>query len=271
MTAEKVDLGAITLEYSLSGDSANPVVAFVHGLAADMRQFEPQHALFHEKYRVLRVSLRGHGGSGCPEPAGREDFTLPVMARDVALLLDRLEIPAVHWVGNSMGGLIGYQLLRDEPHRVASLATFGTTAELRFAKAAIGMITVFKDLIIKVAGYDGLCRFAGRAGSKNPDAQKLIIEMMLAAAPAAMKYAQMNIGNYSYLDVIAGANVPLLLIRGEHDAAINRSLQSTLAAFDAAADARVADVAGAGHYVNLDEPKAFDAILGDWFGRVCGG
>ncbi|TVR53833.1 MAG: alpha/beta hydrolase [Spirochaetaceae bacterium] len=269
MTGEKIDLGAISLEYSLAGDSGKPVVAFVHGLAADMRQFEEQQAQFQDYYRVLRVSLRGHGGSSCPENARREDFTLATMTRDVAHLLDRLDIASVHWVGNSMGGLIGYQLLQDEPQRVASLATFGTTAELRFGKAAIGAITVFKDLFIKVAGYEGLCRFAGRAGSKKPEAQKRIIEMMIAAAPAAMKYAQMNIGNYSYLDVIAGAKVPLLLIRGEHDREINRALASTLAAFETATDARIVDVPGAGHYVNLDEGDAFNAVLKDWFERVC--
>ncbi|TVQ22414.1 MAG: alpha/beta hydrolase [Spirochaetaceae bacterium] len=270
MTGDKIDLGSVTLEYRLSGDPAKPVVAFVHGLAADMRQFAEQESYFRGDYRVLRVSLRGHGGSSCPEPAGRDDFSLEVMARDIAQLLDRLEIRSVHWVGNSMGGLVGYQLLQDEPQRVVSLATFGTTAELRFGTFAIGAITVLKDLIIRLKGFDGLCSMAGRAGSTKPEAQQQIIEMMLAAAPPAMKYAQMNIGNYSYLEVITNAGVPFLLIRGEHDRAINRNLRSTLAAFERAADTRVADVPGAGHYVNLDEPDAFNAVIQDWFGRVCG-
>lgn len=211
MTGEIVDLGAFALEYSLAGDPGKPVVAFVHGLAADMRQFTEQQVFFQDDYRVLRMSLRGHGGSTSPERAGREDFRLTVMMRDLVQLLDRLDI-----------------------------------------------------------AYDRLCRMAGRAGSKKPEAQQRIIDMMIAAAPPAIKYAQMNIGNYSYLDVIASAKVPLLLIRGEHDGAINRALTSTLAAFQSTTDGHVVDVAGAGHYVNLDEPEEFNTVLKDWFDRVCG-
>jgi len=264
MTVSSIDLEGVTLEYRLSGESAKSVVMFVHGLAADLRQFREQHPLLQEEYRVLSVSLRGHGGSGCPDPAGRDEFTLESMAGDIACLLDRLEIPAVHWVGNSMGGLVGYQLLKDQPERIASLATFGTAAELQFGKAAISMITFFKDVLITVAGYKGLCTVAGRAGSKNPEVQKQIIEMMLSASPKAMKYAQMNIGRYSYLETINTAKIPLLLIRGEHDRQINRMLSSTLDSFESAHNARVVDVPDAGHYINLDQPEAFNSVLREW-------
>lgn len=94
MTEKKINLGTHEIEYSLAGDPAKPVVAFVHGLAADMRQFTKQDS-FSRDYRVLRVSLRGHGGSDCPEPAGREDFTLEVMVCDIAQLLNRLDIRSV--------------------------------------------------------------------------------------------------------------------------------------------------------------------------------
>ncbi len=42
------------------------------------------------------------------------------MAKEFVALLDRLGLPAVHWVGNSMGGLLGYQVLRDAPEKLKS-------------------------------------------------------------------------------------------------------------------------------------------------------
>ncbi len=49
------------------------------------------------------------------------------MADDTARLLDRLEIPAAHVVGISMGGMIGQSLAIKHPERVLSLASLLST------------------------------------------------------------------------------------------------------------------------------------------------
>jgi pimeloyl-ACP methyl ester carboxylesterase len=53
---------AIRLEYLLEGPANAPVFCFVHGLGSNLRQFLPQAAHFNGRYRVLLLSLRGHGG-----------------------------------------------------------------------------------------------------------------------------------------------------------------------------------------------------------------
>ena len=55
-------------------------------------------------YRVLRMDLRGHGRSQIP--AADQAFSLAHLVDDVRELLDRLELPAVHVVGNSAGGYV---------------------------------------------------------------------------------------------------------------------------------------------------------------------
>jgi pimeloyl-ACP methyl ester carboxylesterase len=49
------------------------------------------------------------------------------MADDTAALLDRLEIPAAHVVGISMGGMIAQSLAINQPERVLSLASLMST------------------------------------------------------------------------------------------------------------------------------------------------
>ena len=54
-------------------------------------------------FRVLRLDMRGHGGS---DPVAG-DYTMQALAGDVAGVLNALAIPRVHYIGLSSGGMIG--------------------------------------------------------------------------------------------------------------------------------------------------------------------
>lgn len=125
----------IQMEYHLAGGKGGEALLFLHGLGPTLQQFEPQVASFTPHYRVLLPSLRGHGRSTSPVKATLADYTARELARDVQALLDYLELDRIHFVGNSLGGLVGYELLEMEPARLASLTTFGTTAELHASRA----------------------------------------------------------------------------------------------------------------------------------------
>ncbi len=58
-----VQLGEIKMEYLLTGIPNKDTILFVHGLGANLSQFEYQHNYFQDRYRVLSVSLRGHGNT----------------------------------------------------------------------------------------------------------------------------------------------------------------------------------------------------------------
>jgi pimeloyl-ACP methyl ester carboxylesterase len=79
--------------------------------------------------RVLRVDLRGHGGSQVPG----EDLplTLERLVEDVVELLDHAGIAALHVVGNSAGGYVAQKLAILHPARVRSLMLFGSTPGLK--------------------------------------------------------------------------------------------------------------------------------------------
>ena len=259
-----IETGSIEIEYCLSDREDLPVLVFTHGLSANLRQFENQFEYFRKKYRVLLLSLRGHGKSGYPKTAGREDFTLRKMAEDCENLFDQLKIPAAHWVGNSMGGLVGYELLSSVPRRLLSLTTFGTTAELHYSETAVKMLTVSKDIMIKIMGYDGFARFAGKASSKHKPVQDMIIEMIMASSPEAVRYAHMNIGDYDYTNLLQKTSIPLFLIHCEHDKSINKNLKSTLSVLEQHQTADVETLSGAGHFANLDKPAEFNQMLDHW-------
>ena len=91
------------------GDPKNErVLVCVHGLTRCARDFDALAAALSERYRVV-----------CPDVAGRGDsewlsdpmlYQLPQYLGDMVALVARLDVESVHWLGTSMGGLIGMAL-----------------------------------------------------------------------------------------------------------------------------------------------------------------
>ena len=92
------------LAYDLLGPQDAPTVCITHSLASDGGSWAEQvPALLQGGFRVLRLDMRGHGGS---DPVAG-DYTMAALADDVAAVLDALAIPRVHYIGLSIGGMIG--------------------------------------------------------------------------------------------------------------------------------------------------------------------
>ncbi len=88
------------------GDASEdaPTICITHSLASDGGSWAEQvPALLQGGFRVLRIDMRGHGGS---DPVAG-DYTMAALADDVAQVLSALAIPRVHYIGLSIGGMIG--------------------------------------------------------------------------------------------------------------------------------------------------------------------
>lgn len=88
------------------GDAANPkVLLCVHGLTRQGRDFDALAQACLSDYRVVCPDVVGRGRSDhLADPMG---YALPAYVADMVTLLARLDARTVHWVGTSMGGLIG--------------------------------------------------------------------------------------------------------------------------------------------------------------------
>ncbi|MFY0611748.1 MAG: alpha/beta fold hydrolase [Hyphomicrobiaceae bacterium] len=122
MTIRTAQIGAIEIAYEIDGPADAPVVMLSHCFCSDHR-FWDAHLPACEGYRVLRYDTRGHGASGRPPGP----YTLDMLAGDAVGLLDTLGIEKVHFVGVSMGGMIGQTVALSFPQRLASLALVNTT------------------------------------------------------------------------------------------------------------------------------------------------
>jgi len=91
------------------GDAANPrVLVCAHGLARQARDFDTLARAMSGEYRVVCPDVVGRGQSDwLGDPSG---YQIPAYVADMVTLLARLNARTVHWVGTSMGGLIGLGL-----------------------------------------------------------------------------------------------------------------------------------------------------------------
>jgi 3-oxoadipate enol-lactonase len=92
------------LYYDLAGPENGPVVCLTHSLASDSGMWAEQvPALLAAGFRVLRIDMRGHGGS---DPVAG-DYTMDQLAADIVAIIEALGIGQMHFIGLSIGGMIG--------------------------------------------------------------------------------------------------------------------------------------------------------------------
>ena len=91
------------------GDPANRrLLVCVHGLSRQGRDFDTLARHLCDVYRVVCPDVVGRGRSDfLADPMG---YQIPAYVADMVTLLARLDATTVHWVGTSMGGLIGMGL-----------------------------------------------------------------------------------------------------------------------------------------------------------------
>ena len=105
------------IAYDLVGPADAPTVCITHSLASDGGSWAEQvPPLLQAGFRVLRLDMRGHGGS---DPVAG-DYTMRQLADDVASVLEALAIPRVHYIGLSIGGMIGQAFALEHGDRLIS-------------------------------------------------------------------------------------------------------------------------------------------------------
>ncbi|HUC11217.1 MAG TPA: alpha/beta hydrolase [Stellaceae bacterium] len=110
-----------------------PILLLLHAAMGSSRRYYAWVPRLCRHYRVVRMDLRGHGGSEVP-PAD-PPLTLDRLVGDVIELMDHLRAGSAHIVGNSAGGYLGQQLAMTHGQRVRSLMLFGSTPGLKNSQA----------------------------------------------------------------------------------------------------------------------------------------
>ncbi len=105
-------------------EGSGPPLVLIHGVGANLHNWDETVPLLAPEFTLLRMDLRGHGKS----PQIREPWTLEKFAEDVIDTMDRAGIARAHLAGFSLGGLIGQCLAVNYPERFDRVALLSAVA-----------------------------------------------------------------------------------------------------------------------------------------------
>ncbi|PLK24284.1 alpha/beta fold hydrolase [Novosphingobium sp. TH158] len=252
-----------TICFDSVGDDALPVVCLLHTLSSDMGIWADQVGpLLGAGYRVLRVDMRGHGGSG----ATAGSYDMGELAADVVTVLDHLGIGKVHLGGVSIGGMIGQQFALDHPHRLHSLLLSGTSArsvpagkdiwDARFAAiASAASVGAIAD--------DTMERwFTAGFRTRRPERWRQVHGTVSACPVAGYVSGAHAIFAFDVVDRLPRISAPTLVICGDDDPGTPAEGNRLIA--DRIAGARYHEIAEARHIPMAEHPELYSRLMLDW-------
>lgn len=235
-----------------------------HGLAAGGSQFAADAAHFAgDGYRVLVPDLRGHGRSAAPPAIGANTYAIATLADDMAAMLADANAPKVHWVGNSLGGILALDLIGRAPERFASLTLFGTAFALNLP-AVVGPVF---PLLYGVLGRNVLARVTAFNTTRHKPARPVIAAMARAFDPRVGAAISAHVRRYDLLDNALAYDGPVLILVGGRDTAVNLALRPTLRRITPRPNWTVTDLPLGGHCANLDATEAWRGALEEFWGQ----
>ncbi len=251
------------IHFDLLGPEGAPVVCLAHSLSSDSGVWAEQvPPLLAAGWRVLRIDMRGHGGSKAPPGP----YTMEELAGDVVLVLDFLGVAKMHFVGLSIGGMIGQQLALDHADRLHSLMLTGTSPKAvpgppemwpeRFAAIrAAGSVAPIAD-----ATMTRWFTQAFRPGHENRWQQ--VWNMIANTAPEGYIGGAEAIIGFDVLERLPSVRVETLVVCGDDDpgtpAEGNRRIAGLIPG------ARYQEIANARHIPMVEHPEVFSRILLGW-------
>lgn len=252
----------IRIRYDVQGQG--PWLILCHSLATDLSLWDDQMPALTAKFRVLRFDTRGHGGSDAP--AGDYDF--PMLATDVLGLMDALGVAKAHFLGISLGGMIGQHLVLAAPGRLERLVLVSTTSGYPPEAAAQW---AERNRTVAAGGLEPLVaptleRWFTPAFREAQPAVMARIAGLIRATPVAgymgCGVALASLATAPITGRLGQIAHPTLVVVGADDAGTPPAMGGTIAA--AIPGARLESLAPASHLCNIEQAAAFNQLVTDF-------
>lgn len=261
-----INLKGRRIYYDLTGAEKGPVVCFTHSLSSDGGMWAEQMVpLITAGYRVLRLDMRGHGGS---DPVAG-DYTMQALADDVAQSLDFLDLEKVQYIGLSIGGMLGQAFAVHHGHRLISAMWCDTSpASPPNAKEAWGprIDTVRKANSLEPLADATMERWFTDAWKPQHGARwKEIRSTVANTTPAGYLGCAGAIMNFDFVPKLPSLKVPVLTVCGAEDQGTPPAANKKIA--ELVPGGRYVEIPKARHFPNVEHPDVFNKIMLEWLGK----
>jgi 3-oxoadipate enol-lactonase len=261
----KLTANGIEIHYAIEGHG--PVVTFSHSLACHLGMWDEQVQALRDRYRVLRFDTRGHGQSSAP--AG--PYTLEQLADDFHALLRGLGIAETHFVGLSMGGMIGQVFALAHPGVVQSLVLCDTTSRY---PAAARPLWEERIRTVQAKGMEPMVQptlerwFTAPFRARRTDVTERVAAMIRNTPPEGYVGCCHAIPKIDVTDRLKEVRCPALVVVGEEDPGTPVEMARDIHA--ALPSSELAILRAASHLSNLEQPAEFNRVVAGFLDKVTG-
>jgi 3-oxoadipate enol-lactonase len=233
---------------------------FVHGVGSTAAIWDYQLESLADAYRCFAVELRGNGAARPdppPERITREGYVDDVLAVADAAGLDRF-----HFVGCSLGGVVGFELWKRASQRIRSLTFVGSFAAYPNAAAYVESVveSVRAAGTMEIFAHERARRLGMPPG---PRTDETIAQM---ACKSVESYIAATNATWTgdFRDTLPSITVPAMVLYGGKDGIAPAPLSEEIAG--GIRHARLETIPEAGHVTNADSPERFNEILRSFLG-----
>jgi 3-oxoadipate enol-lactonase len=254
----RIKANTIEINYELSGKKDAPVVVLSHSLSSSLLMWNPQIDVLNPHFQVLRYDMRGHGHSDViPGP-----YTLELLGEDVIGLLDALNIDQVHFVGLSIGGMIGQDLALNHTHRLKSLVLCDTASIIPQEAQPIWQERIHhahsKGMEAQVD--ETMERwFTPSFRKQSSPMLEIIRNQILATSVLGYMGCAEAIRKLHYLNRLSEINMPTLIMVGEDDP--GTPISASEAIYERISHSKLVILPSARHLSNVEQADLFNVTL----------
>ena len=259
----KIRTNDIETNYVIEGEG--PWLTMSHSLACNLSMWDEQAKLLAGRFRVLRYDTRGHGGSSAPQGP----YTLEQLADDAKVLFDALGIQRTHWIGLSMGGMIGQTFALKYPGIYQSMVLADTSSR-RPPNAS----EMWADRVrtAREQGMDGVVEgtlgrwFTEGYRQSRKDVMERIARDIRATPVEGFAGCCDAIAKVDVLDRLREVKCPTLVIVGEQDHGTPPEAARLI--HENIAGSELLIIPSAAHLSNVEQAEVFNKALLAFYDRI---
>mgnify|MGYP006110012517 FL=1 len=257
-------INGVPINFTLDGTTGAPLITFAHALSLNLRSFDDQIDAFKDQYRVLRLDLRGHGKTD--KDGG--SFSMEDLADDVVGLWDHIGVENSHFVGSSLGAMVGLALALDHADRLSSLTFMASQGALPPERIGASRANIAamraSDATAQTTMADEADALMNRLlfdhdESTNPARFTLLRQILGDTTLFGQARAYEAILAMNYDNRLDEIYTPTLVLAGAQD---NSTTPERMQMYkDGITGAQMELLQDAGHFPNLEQPNAFNGTL----------
>jgi 3-oxoadipate enol-lactonase len=212
MTA--ITIAGETFNVLVEGDESKENLMLSHPMGTNLHLFDPQIPALAKHFRIIRYDSRGHGAS----VANQGPYSVEGFGRDALAIMDALGIEKAHWLGLSLGSIVGLWLLVHARERIGRAVLASASAQISGPDLWNSRIHLARD-----SGMNGVATataerwFTKAFRDANPAKVDAVMEMIRTTPLHGYLAACAAIRDMDQREAIRGISHIVLVISGRHD------------------------------------------------------